>query len=430
MRLILSPDQPKSDISREIEKLAARLQAAHAKGKRFLVVPTSNPLEAVKWIAASFYSPLAVVPVNSALPEAERSRMMAQLPMGSWIEAKDIPDAPSAVAREKSSEEIWAVLFSSGSSGSPKGIALSGRALRESAAAHIEHSGRHDWLLNLPVHHIGGFSVISRAFFFGTKIAISEARFSATDALAWLRSGRVEGMSLVPTTLSRLIKASSSPLDFSHLRLALIGGAPTPAALAGEARAAGIPIKLTYGLTENSSQAATERKGETGMRPLPGVEIRISDEGEILLRSPFLAEGIFLDGALQPLPLSDGFYSTGDLGTLSDDRLKVVGRRTEMMISGGVKIFPAELENALVGMPGLLDAAAISLPDAEWGEKICLAIVGDLASPDNVKSYLSSRLDNRKMPKAVVRVPQIPRSSTGKILRAELRQLVSELLAR
>lgn len=430
MEVFSSPSSPAEDLSGISEKLA-RLETAFVEGKRFLVLPIRDPQDSIEWIIAAFKSPLAVVPINPSLPKAEYLRVLSQLPENEWIELETLPMASAERHLEKKSiDDIWAVIFSSGSSGIPKGVALSGRALQESAAAHLAHNGFHDWLLNLPLHHIGGFSVVSRAYILGSRIAITQSRFDATETLEWLRSKKVSGISLVPTTLRRLMRQSREPADYSALKIALIGGAPVSEVTLAEARLAGIPVRQTYGLTENASQAATETSDASGMKPLPGVEVRIAEDGEILLRSPFLAKGVYRDGILQPLPLTDGFYPTGDLGHLEGTVLTLEGRKSEVIISGGVKIFPAELEHLISELPGIEDAAVVSLPDAEWGEIVCMALVGLSASPDTVKSYLAERLDSRKLPKAWVTLTSIPRSSAGKVLRADLQRILKEKLGR
>jgi O-succinylbenzoic acid--CoA ligase len=421
MKVYSSPLGELVNLEPAAREKAGRLAAAAEEGKKFLVLAATGDPECLEWILASFYSPLTVVPIFPALPELEKVRLLAQLPRNQCVDLTHLTDSTSP-SREKSPEEIWAVIFSSGSSGEPKGVALSGRALRESAAAHMEHSGRHNWLLNLPLHHVGGFSVVSRSFFSGTSIALAGARFSTEETMGWFRSGRVEGVSLVPTTLSRLLKAKA---DFSFLRLVLLGGAPAGPEYE-EAVALGWPVRATYGLTENSSQVTTEKLAGGGMWPLPRVELKIED-GEIFLRSPCLAAGYFRQGKLEPLPTERGFFPTGDLGRLEGGALVVEGRRSEMIITGGVKVFPAEIESALQGLLGLHDAAITSLPDAEWGEIVCLAIVSESVSHETVKSYLAARIDPRKMPKVWVNLAAIPRSALGKVQRAILREEIARL---
>lgn len=421
MKLFAAPGAPALQNEASIEEKARRLTAAYGEGKNFFVLSEGDNLAAAEWILASFRSPIAIVPIAPSLPEEAKQKVLAQLPEN-WVDISGLPP-PADHTALKPAQNIWAVIFSSGSTGEPKGIALSGRALRASADAHAMHSGSSHWLLNLPLHHVGGFSVLSRAHFLHSDVSITAARFDAKETVEWVEKGEVRGLSLVPTTLHRLLE---EPCDFSRLEIALLGGAPADPPLLEKALARGMPVRLTYGMTEHSSQIATETSAGSGKIPLPGVEIRMAEDGEILVKSPSLASGYFRDGRLEPLPGNNGFFPTGDLGRIDGKALILEGRKSEMIITGGVKVFPLEIESVLA-LPGLEDAAVTSLPDAEWGEKVCLAFVGDI-SPDTVKSYLAGKIDSRKIPKAWVNLARIPRSATGKILRAELRSMVREKL--
>jgi O-succinylbenzoic acid--CoA ligase len=421
MKIFFRPEAPPEELFPSVREKAAKLAGAFAQGKRFFVLSEPDPRRAVEWIWASFLSPVALVPLHPSLPEEAKSAALSQLP-NSWVTEEGLTYPPQR-PREKKPEEIWAVIFSSGSTGAPKGVALSGRALRAGAEAHALHNGNSRWLLNLPVYHVGGLSVVSRAFFLNGEIAVASPRFSAEETAAWVKEGGVEGLSLVPTTLARFLPLAPAG---HRLKTILLGGAPSGPELVAEALGRGLPVRLTYGMTENCSQIATEKEAGGGLKPLPGVRARISAENEIEIRSEFLASGYFQTGELRELPRQEGFFPTGDLGRINNGNLVVEGRKSEMIISGGIKIFPAEIERHLP-IPGLDDAAVTSVPDSVWGERVCLAMVGSIA-PDTVKTLLASKIDPRKMPRSWVFLPQIPRSATGKPLRAELRRLVAEKL--
>lgn len=421
MKLFAAPGSPALDLEAAVEEKARRLTAAYAEGKNFFVLAESDNRRAAEWILASFRSPIAIVPIAPSLPEEARARVLAQLPEN-WVDEAGLPP-PADHTAVKPAQNIWAVIFSSGSTGEPKGIALSGRALRASAEAHRQHSGNSHWLLNLPLHHVGGFSVLSRAHFLDGEVSVAASRFDANETAEWIERGGVRGLSLVPTTLHRLLE---TPGNFSRLETVLLGGAPAEPELVERALARGLPIRLTYGMTEHSSQIATETAAGSGKVPLPGVELHLAEDGEILVRSPCLASGYFRGGKLETLPAQDGFFPTGDLGRLEGNAVVLEGRKSDMIITGGVKVFPLEIES-LLSLPGLKEAAITSIPDAEWGERVCAALVGDV-SPDTVKSYLAGKIDPRKMPKSWVKLAQIPRSATGKILRSELRRMAQEKL--
>ncbi len=401
----------------------ALMKAQRQTGAHFLALPVQDPKEAVLWILASFHSPLAVIPLSPYLPDAALRKYLEQLPQGQVIFPPGFEEKHPVLPPQKSLREDWAVLFTSGSSGVPKGVALSGAALKSSAEAHAAHNGALAWLLNLPLFHVGGFSVLTRAYFSGTDLALGHAPFDAENGRAWVRSGKVQGLSLVPTTLQRLLEKEIQ----GNLECVLLGGAATKPELLE--RAQDLPLRLTYGMTEHGSQIATEKSRGGGLLPLPGVDLKI-EEGEILLRSPALARGYYEGGALRALPKQNGFFPTGDLGLFQDGRLSLHGRKSEVIVSGGLKIFPGELEPFLLEQPGVKDAAVVGLPDSDWGEVVCVALVAKTDIQQSVEEALALHVDKRKLPKHWVRLETIPRSLTGKILRGELQKAVARALSR
>jgi O-succinylbenzoic acid--CoA ligase len=429
IRAWLSPSQQDGLLGERVAARASALHAAAERGARFLVLPAQDSPEAAAWILASFYSPVTVVPVPGNLPVPELERRLCQLPEA-YIFPAELPADPAGapVPERKSLQDLWAVVFTSGSSGEPKGIALTGSAFEAGARAHARHSQAPDacWLLDLPLHHIGGLSVLTRAFFLEAPVALGPPGFDAKATASWVRSGIVQGLSLVPTTLFRLLREPE--LDFSPLRLALLGGAPAEPALIQEALARGMPIRQTYGMTEHASQIATARETGGALEPLPGVELRLGVVAEILVRSRCLARGFFRNGALEELPLQEGYFATGDLGELQGGRLSLTGRKSDLILSGGKKIFPVEVEQALGGVPGLRDCAVTSVPDPEWGEALSAVVVEDFPGSfreEAARSLLAARLECHKLPKRWILAEAIPRSPAGKILRSELRSLAA-----
>jgi acyl-CoA synthetase (AMP-forming)/AMP-acid ligase II len=179
-------------------------------------------------------------------------------------------------------------------------------------------------------------------------------------------------------------------------------------------------------MTEHSSQIATETEIDSGLVALPGVELLIQD-GEICVRSPALASGLYRNGALEPLSFRSGYFSTGDLGEIHDGKLFIHGRASEVISSGGKKIYPAEVEAELAVTPGVSDCAVLGLPDPEWGEIACAAIVEKMPGsfdPTRAKNALNASLESFKAPKRWAILPKIPRTPSGKVIRAELRAVL------
>jgi O-succinylbenzoic acid--CoA ligase len=331
------------------------------------------------------------------------------------------------------------VIFTSGSSGFPKGVALTGAQLKASAEAHHSRFPNHTWLLSIPPYHIGGFSILSRAHFSDLPFALSSAK--AEEILVRMQAGGVDGISLVPTQLEKLLALvnGSAPIP---LKAVLLGGAQ-----AGESllvRATDWPIFLTYGMTETASQCATATSPFSPLEPLPQYEFRLRTDGELLVRGPSLANGYFVQGGLQPLPQVDGFFPTGDLGQpISPNsqaekqlgRFAILGRKSDRIQTGGMKLFPQEIEEKLKNFSSMFsDFGICAIPDPLWGEAICLAYVAnDKAAnaekiEETVRNFLSQVLDKKLLPKHLLPLEKIPRTESGKIQRQELSFMVSALL--
>jgi O-succinylbenzoic acid--CoA ligase len=242
-------------------------------------------------------------------------------------------------------------------------------------------------------------------------------RFEVAAALEALMEGGITAVSVVPTTLQRLLDAGLERPP--RLRVALLGGAPIQPALAERARAAGVPVSRTYGLTETCSQAATQIPGEggAGAPPLFCTRIEIAPDGEILVAGPTVSPSI------------GGVLATGDLGELDDDgNLRVIGRKADTIISGGENVAPAEVEAVLSGHPAVAEAGVYAAPDPVWGEAVhaCVVLRGAI-SIDALRQYCEARLAPFQVPKQIAVVEELPRTASGKLRRAELASRASGL---
>jgi O-succinylbenzoic acid--CoA ligase len=256
------------------------------------------------------------------------------------------------------------------------------------------------WLCPLPLSHVGGLMVLLRSAIYATTAVLGPA-----DALH-----DVTLASLVPTQLHRLLDA---PPHAPRLRAILLGGAGASPALLERAAAAGLPVAPTYGLTQACSQVTVAEPGdtETSGFPLPGVEVEIAPDGEILVRGPVVAGG--------------GTLRTGDLGRLDErGRLIVTGRLSELIVSGGENVAPAEVETVLEQHPAVAEAGVFGRPDPEWGEAVVAAVVPRNGAPldtEELRAFCRARLAGFKVPKAIEEVGALPRTASGKLRRGALR---------
>jgi len=348
------------------------------------------------------------VPIDLRLGTAERA--------GRAAGAAVLVDAPLSGPPATGTRTLWAdevatVVHTSGTTSQPRPVALSygnwlASALGSAVALGLDQAER--WLCPMPLTHVGGLSILFRSAIYGTTAVLRE-RFDADEVAALLSdpAQAITLVSLVPTMLARLLDAG-----LEHpptLRWALLGGGPIAPALLDRARAAGIPVAPTYGMTEACSQIAT------GGWPLPGVELRIAADAEVLVRGPTVAAGALAD---------DGWLHTGDLGALDDrGRLSITGRKSDTIVTGGENVAPVEVEEVLLEHPAVADAAVHGRADAEWGEAIVATVVlrnGAAVSGDELRAHCASRLARFKVPKSIAFADALPRTASGKLLRREL----------
>jgi O-succinylbenzoic acid--CoA ligase len=244
--------------------------------------------------------------------------------------------------------------------------------------------------------------------------------FTADEVVRVVEGYRITLLSLVPTMLKRLFERQPAWTPPAHLRAILLGGAAVPPALAEEAARRAWPVLKTYGLTEACSQVATWPYGEPlatagGCPPLPGIEVRVRD-GIIELYGPQLMTRYLPETDESPFT-ADGWLRTGDLGHLDEDgRLQVLGRRDEVIVTGGENVAPGEIERVLEEHPGIAEAMAFGIPDEEWGEALAVALVasGDEPVDSDLRRHVGERLARYKMPRWVAYLQELSRLPSGK----------------
>lgn len=303
--------------------------------------------------------------------------------------------------------ESTLVVFTSGSTGKPKGVRLTRANLEAAAAAsasHLGHDEDDDWLLAMPLHHVGGISILVRQAFTGGSVTMLPG-FEASDFAAAMH-GRVTMVSVVPTMLARLIEYGR----FSGLRAVIVGGGAIPSGMLERAAEAGMPVLPSYGMTETFGQVATLRPdAPLGYRahPMPGIEIRIEADGRIAVRGLQVSPG-YLD---EP-DRSDPWFVTNDLGEVDDDgAVRVLGRADTVLVTGGENVIPERVESVISENPGVIDALVVGVPDPEWGQKLVCLYEG---SADDLTEWVSARLPGYMVPKRWIRVDSLPRTSIGK----------------
>jgi len=406
-----------AQLHREALDAAAALQAKGVEeGDRVaLALPAGVPFLAA--LHAALLLGAAVVPIDLRLGPEERELRTAgaRVVVGEPLHRAGEPDA--RLPERLDPDAVATVVHTSGTTAAPKPVALSvgnwlWNALGSALALGLDQRDR--WLCALPLSHVGGLAILLRSAVYGTTVVLHE-RFETEAALEAIERHDVTLVSLVPTTLERLLDAGLKAPN--PLRVALIGGGPLAPSLAARAQEAGIPVAQTYGMTEACSQVATSPPGEpeTAGRPLTGQRVEIASDGEILVAGPAVAPGALAD---------DGWLHTGDLGTLdAGGRLVVTGRKADTIVSGGENVAPAEVEAALLAHPAVADAGVYGRPDRRWGEAVVATVVlhdGSHAEAEELRAHVASRLARYKVPKQIAFAPRLPRNASGKLLRREL----------
>ncbi len=330
------------------------------------------------------------------------------------------------------------VVFTSGTSGPAKAARLSWATLRraaQDAATHLDLSRGDVWLACLPLDHIGGASIVLRAAVTGMRLRLLE-RFASEAIADELDGGAITGTSLVPTMLHRLVAGRARPWH-PRLRTLLIGGGTLAPALANACTALGVAPAPSYGLTEAASQVCTVRPGATAPArcvgwPLPGVEVEIAapdgdGHGVITVRGPHLFAGYEEQGRLVAPHPAPAWFATGDLGWLGPHGLTVLGRRDEVIVTGGEKVSPDEIEAILAEHPAVAAAAVCGVPDAEWGQIVVAGLVarGTPPADDCFAAWLASRLAGFRRPRRWRWLPDLPRTALGKPRRLALATLIA-----
>jgi O-succinylbenzoic acid--CoA ligase len=377
--------------------------------------------------------------------DARLDELRARLPNCPVIAAPSLDSLPAGgeqpADRPGVDDEIIAVLYTSGTSGRPKGACLTWNNFLASARAAEDRLGgvvHRRWLACMPLFHVGGLSILMRSVLFGGPVRL-QPRFDPAVVSDALDGGDIVGLSLVPTMLSRLLAHRDTRETPLGLEVLLLGGAAAAPELVARALAKGYPVCPTYGLTEATSQVATAAPPPAGtrepspMQPVLGTEVRIlsegrdvgpGTEGEIVVRGATVMRGYLHDDEANARALRDGWLHTGDMGYLdAAGGLHVLDRRDDLVVSGGENVYPAEIEAVLLEHPAVEDAGVTGVPDADLGARVVAWVVikpGCSASVESLQCHCRATLAGFKQPREFRFVADLPRNAAGKLQRRRL----------
>lgn len=357
----------------------------------------------------------------------------------------ELPDKEPFIQREVDLSAVCTIMYTSGTTGHPKGVMQSYGNHWWSAvgsALNLGLSEKDSWLCAVPMFHISGYSILMRSVIYGMTVYIMD-RFDVKKVLQAIAYDGVTIMSVVSTMLVNIVEALGNDRLPSHFRCMLLGGGPAAKILLERCKVKGIPVFQTYGMTETSSQVATlspedslRKLGSAG-KPLFPAQLNIvrengdfasvNEAGEIAVKGLNVTVGYLNRPEATAAAIQEGWLHTGDIGYLDDDGfLFVLDRRSDLIISGGENVYPAEIEGVLLSHPAIADAGVIGMKDAKWGEIPAAFIVtaDNTISDQEISDFCETKLAKYKVPKHFIRIENIPRNASKKIMRRKLRELM------
>ena len=332
------------------------------------------------------------------------------------------------------SDWVASIMYTSGTTGKPKGVLQTfGNHFYSavSSALNLGLSSADKWLCVAPIFHISGFSIIMRGLIYGMTVRLVE-KFRAEEIERILANETVTIMSVVPFMLKKLIQQQNKTNTHynSAFRCMLLGGGTIDRETLEICLQRSIPVVQCYGMTETCSQIVALRSvdallklGSVG-QPLFSTQLKLSKDGEILLKTPALTPGYLNLPNKLPSKMIDGWYRTGDIGHLDKEGyLYIDGRADEMLISGGENIFPQEVEQVYQRYPQINEVAVVGQNDSVWGQVPVAFVVSDRRlSTTKLMNYGYEHLARYKVPQHYIFVSELPKNASGKIRRFMLRE--------
>ncbi len=359
-----------------------------------------------------------------------------------------LPDAgvPEVPCAEASDATPLLILYTSGTTGRPKGAVLThgsitANSLNTQLACDL--SSADSTVTFTPLFHTGAVNVLSMPLLHRGGKVVLLPKFDGREILTAVQQEKVTILFGVPTTFEMLRDDPAfATTDLSSVRFALCGGAPTPVGLIHDWAGRGVVFRQGFGMTEvgpncfSLPPADAVRKAGTVGFPVMHCEARIVDAegrdvpqgrtGELWLRGPHVCAGYWNDPVATAAACHDGWWATGDLFSVDEEGYyRVVGRKKEMFISGGENVYPAEVEQALLQFPGVRECAVVGVADAKWGEVGRAWVAPASVDPDALLDFLRTKIGRYKVPKSVVLVDSLPRNALGKVMKHALGELVS-----
>ncbi len=447
------------ELKQESMKFAKKLASLGIKQGDPVAILSTNHVDMVIAVHAISYVRALAVMLNTRLTAKELTYQLSHSEAKLIITAEDLrhekklahpfqktfqeiyvlPEKEIEVATHIEMNEPYTMMFTSGTTGLPKAVMHTYNNHWWSAVSSVLNLGlteKDKWLLTLPIFHVGGLSILVRSVIYGMPIYVME-NYDKKVLLTVMKEKKITIASLVTLMLRHLLEEIKENEFPSHVRCILLGGGSVPESLLNIVKQKNIPLFQSYGMTETSSQIVTlnmndalAKLGSAG-KPLFPAELIIDHPdkggiGEILVKGPMVMNGYTSEEA-NKTSFQNGWFKTGDLGFIDEDGfLYIVDRRTDLIISGGENIYPTEIENILLEMNEIKEAAVVGKTDSKWGEvPVAFVVCTEKETENNIQSFLSERLAKYKIPKEIHFISSLPRNATNKVQRHLLKSRVN-----
>jgi fatty-acyl-CoA synthase len=432
------------------ERAAGTLRALVEPGERVGLL-AHNSVEFIELFFAAGRAGVIVVPLSTRATPHELAHIARDCGMQALFRGEEFASALPSVERQYSlqhreeataarnaatkEEDVYCLLYTSGTTGKPKGVMIPKRQLYWNGYNTALNWGlREDDVSPIftPLYHAGGLAAFLIPMFCAGGTMVLHRSFEATEVWRVIQEERCTVVLGVPTIWKLLMERPEfERADLAHVRWFISGGAPLPQYVIDAYQKRGVVFKQGYGMTEVGVNCFTmtvedsfRKPGSIG-KPMMFTEVELRDMdgevGEMYIRGPHVSKGYWNnEEATRAAYGEDGYFRTGDLARRdSEGFFTIAGRRKEMFISGGVNIYPAEIEVELVAHPAVADAAIVAVPDDTWGE-VGVAFVVASETAEALASYLETRIAKYKVPRRFIFVDALPRTPYGKVVKAEL----------
>ncbi|EKN65963.1 O-succinylbenzoic acid--CoA ligase [Neobacillus bataviensis LMG 21833] len=458
-----------SELYHRSQKVAGQLQTLGIKKDQFVGVLLKNHLDTVVILFALQLIGVKAVILNNRLTAAEIAWQLtdskasfliiedafAKMELVHLISLKSITKESlfqlepmeQIIQDEISLSDICTIMYTSGTTGKPKGVIQTYGNHWWSSVGSALNLGQMEsdcWLCSVPLFHISGFSILMRSVIYGMPIVLHD-HFDAEKTIADIQAKKVTIMSVVGTMLTGIVEALNDRRLSNHFRCMLLGGGPAPLPLLNACVEKDIPVFQSYGMTESSSQIVTlspeyslTKLGSAGKTLFPSQLIIVKDNGspaeageagEIIVKGPNVTPGYLYRPKATKKRFRDGWFYTGDIGYLdADGFLYVIDRRSDLIISGGENIYPAEIEAVLLAHPAVSEVGVTGIDDAKWGQvPVAFIVKNNVVSVDDLQQFCLNKLARYKVPKVFYFTEKLPRNAAKKLLRRTLREWVKDI---